>query len=72
MADTHINAYFADVDEAYAKVEAAHGEWEAAKARLETKKKEVGYVEPAKAEETAPAAPEEQDPTVTAAVTKKK
>lgn len=68
---THINAYFADVDEAYAKVEAAHGAWEAAKLRLETKKKEVGYVEPAApAKETA--AKEEQDPSVTTEAPKKK
>jgi len=46
MADTHINAYFAEVDEAEKKVIAAHGEWEAAKTRLEAKKKEVGYEEP--------------------------
>lgn len=45
MADTHINAYFADVAEHEQKVLEAHAEWEAAKARLETKKKEVGYVE---------------------------
>jgi hypothetical protein len=46
MADTHINAYFADVDEAEKKVIAAHAEWEAAKTRLEAKKNEVGYEEP--------------------------
>jgi predicted DNA-binding WGR domain protein len=45
MADTHINAFFAEADEAEKKVLAAHAEWEEAKSRLEAKKKEVGYVE---------------------------
>lgn len=53
MMSTHINAYFADVAEAEKKVLEAHAEWEAAKARLEDKKKEVGYVE---AENEAPEA----------------
>jgi len=45
MSDTHINAYFGDVDEKQKLVDLANGELEAAKARLEVKKKEVGYVE---------------------------
>lgn len=45
MADTHINAFFGAVDEAEKEVLAAHAKWEAAKAALESKKKEVGYVE---------------------------
>lgn len=55
MADTHINAFFAAVEEAHKAVLAAHAEWEAAKTRLEAKKKEVGYVETAvkHTEETA-------------------
>lgn len=42
MADTHINAFFADVQEAEQKVIVAKGELEAVKARLEAKKVEVG------------------------------
>jgi hypothetical protein len=42
---THINAFFADVDEQRQKVLDAHSAWEEAKARLEVKKKEVGYEE---------------------------
>lgn len=54
MSDTHINAFFADVDEAEKNVLAAHAEWEAAKARLEVKKQEVGYEEPQKDETPKP------------------
>lgn len=46
MAETHINAYFADVDEKQKAFEYAAAELQAARDRLETKKKEVGYVEP--------------------------
>lgn len=46
MSNTHINAFFADVDEKEKLVLAAHAEWEAAKARLEVKKKEVGHEDP--------------------------
>lgn len=46
MAETHINAFFADVDEKLHIVLVAQGELQAAKDRLEAKKKEVGYVEP--------------------------
>jgi len=46
MPNTHINAFFVDVEEAHERVVAAHAEWEAAKSRLEAKKKEVDYVEP--------------------------
>ena len=46
MADTHINAFFADVEEKKQAVVLAQGELDAAKARLAAKKKEVGYVEP--------------------------
>lgn len=46
MAETHINAFFGAVDEALAKVQAAQGELRMAQERLETKKKEVGYVAP--------------------------
>ena len=37
---THINAYYADVDEAEKQVLAAHAAWEAAKARLADKKQQ--------------------------------
>lgn len=47
MADTHINAFFADVEAAKAAVRDAQGELEGAEARLEAKKLEVGYEEPA-------------------------
>ncbi len=46
MADTHINAYFSDVDEAELKLRQAQGELSAAKLRLENKKIEVGWDEP--------------------------
>lgn len=52
MAETHINAFFAAVDEAEQKVRIAVGEWDTAKARLEVKKKEVGYVEKSNSEES--------------------
>lgn len=65
MADTHINAYFGAVDEAYKEVLAAHGKYDAAKTALETKKKEVGYEEP----QTAPT---QQVPTVVEDPKKKK
>lgn len=47
MADTHINAFFADVEAAKVAVRVAQGELEGAEARLEAKKLEVGYEEPA-------------------------
>lgn len=53
MPDTHINAFFADVDEKLHAVLVAQGELEAAKDRLEAKKKEVGYVEPETPSETS-------------------
>lgn len=46
MSDTHINAYFADVDDAQKAFERSAAELQAAQDRLEVKKKEVGYVEP--------------------------
>lgn len=49
---THINAYFADVDEKQKLVDVANSELEAATARLEVKKKEEGYVEPEVSEPT--------------------
>lgn len=52
MSDTHINAYFGDVDEKQKLVDVANAELEASKARLEVKKKEVGYVEPETPEAT--------------------
>ena len=60
MSDTHINAYFGDVDEKLKALLAAQADYEAAKQRLEIKKKEVGYEEP-KAEETP--APKADEPT---------
>ncbi len=45
MADTHINAFFADVDVATKELEQAQAKLAEANTRLETKKKEVGYVE---------------------------
>jgi len=46
MAETHINAYFADVDEKQKAFELAAAELQAARDRLEVKKKAVGYVDP--------------------------
>ena len=46
MSDTHINAYFVDVDTAKAKVAEAQSELDAAEARLAAKKLEVGFEEP--------------------------
>lgn len=60
MADTHINAYFAEVDEKKQAVVQAKGELEAAEARLEAKKKEVGWVEEKPAEEPSQKAPDER------------
>lgn len=51
---THINAYFADVDEKKAAVAAAKAELDAAKQRLEDKKVEDGFVEPEKQPEEVP------------------
>lgn len=45
MAETHINAFFGDVEAKQQAVVVAQGELEAAKVRLEAKKKEVGYAE---------------------------
>lgn len=45
MADTHINAFFADVENARIKAVQAQGELDAAKQRLEAKKAEVDYDE---------------------------
>lgn len=45
MSDTHINAFYADVDEAKAEVEIARGKLEAAEIRLDAKKKELGITE---------------------------
>lgn len=46
MSDTHINAFFADRDEALVKVQAAQAEYDVASKRLEAKKKEIGWKEP--------------------------
>lgn len=51
MADTHINAFFADVDDKQKLFERAGSELQAAKDRLEAKKAEVGYVETVVAKE---------------------
>lgn len=72
MADTHINAFFADVDEAQKGFEQAAAALQDARARLEVKKKEVGYVEPKTTKEVETTVPEPQDPTVTTTVTNKK
>lgn len=61
MADTHINAFFADVDEKEKTVLAAHAEWEAAKVRLEAKKKEVGFEDPTTPEVSKPQVEEKSD-----------
>lgn len=45
MADTHINAYFADVEDKRRAAEIANGELQAAEAALAAKKREVGFVE---------------------------
>mgnify|MGYP001616491386 CR=1 FL=1 len=45
MTDTHINAYFVDVDEAQQRANQANAELGVAKDRLEAKKKEAGFVE---------------------------
>jgi len=67
MPDTHINAYFAEVEEKHQKVLDAHADWETAKLRLEAKKKEVGYKESEDTEEEEsaeeePEAPKESKP----------
>lgn len=46
MADTHINAYFADVDAAQTAVTQAQGELQAATDRLAAKKKADHWVDP--------------------------
>ena len=46
MSDTHINAFFGDVDEKQKAFEQAAAELHQARERLEVKKKEVGYEEP--------------------------
>lgn len=53
MADTHINAYFADVDTKQTAVAQANAELQAANARLWAKKKEIGWVEPPAPQELA-------------------
>ncbi len=60
--DTHINAYFADVEAAEANVAKAKSELDTATARLEAKKKEVGYEEP-KSNATEKVAPESEEAT---------
>lgn len=63
MNETHINAFYADVETAKQKVQAAQAELQGAEQRLADKKKQTGHVEPS----SAPAVTE-QDPTVTATV----
>ncbi len=45
MSDTHINAYFVDVDEAQQRANQANAALGVAKDHLEAKKKEVGWTE---------------------------
>lgn len=46
MSDTHINAFFMDVDEKQKAFDTAQAELEAAKQRLADKKEQDGFVEP--------------------------
>lgn len=46
MSDTHINAFFMDVDDKKKAVELAKAELQAAEQRLEDKKHEIGFEEP--------------------------
>lgn len=55
MADTHLNAFEMEVQEAYKKVTEAHAEYDRVKAALAAKKQELGLTD------TEPsAAPEQQ------------
>lgn len=58
MSDTHINAFFADVDAKLQDVLSAQAEYEAAKDRLEAKKLETGWEDPEEVVQKA-AKPEE-------------
>lgn len=62
MSDTHINAFFADVDAKLQDVLSAQAEYEAAKERLETKKNEIGWEDPEEVVQEA-AKPEEPSKT---------
>jgi len=46
MSETHINAYFADVEDAKLAVEQAKANLKAAEARLAEKKSAIGFEEP--------------------------
>jgi len=63
MADTHINAFEQEVEEAKLKVNQAQAELQTARQRFEDKKRELGLTET-----TEPAPVEPQDPTVKATV----
>ncbi len=56
MADTHINAFFAEVEDKQQALAVAQSELKQAKDRLEAKKREVGYEEP-----VAPESQEQSD-----------
>lgn len=57
---THVNAYFADVEEAKVKLGVALGELESAEARLAAKKLEDGIVEVDEVVEAEPEAKSEE------------
>lgn len=59
MPETHINAFFAEVDEKQKSFERAAAELQNARDRLETKKKQVGYVDPVVAKEPEVAKPQQ-------------
>jgi hypothetical protein len=59
MPDTHINAYFADVEEAKREVSNAQAKLGEAEDRLAAKKLEVGYTDPVPKQETEQAADNE-------------
>lgn len=71
MADTHLNAFFMDVDEKLSLVRQAQAAYEASIVALEAKKKAVGYVGPEPEPESHPPK-EEQDSTVTANVSSRR
>ena len=58
--DTHINAFFADVEEKRKAVVIAQGELQAAEEALETKKQQVGYVDPEQEGQETQAEPVEE------------
>jgi hypothetical protein len=61
MSDTHINAYFEDVEQKKEAVKLAKAELQEAEDRLAVKKQEVDFEEPSEKKESKPQSTDKSD-----------